>query len=108
MIIKQGDQTQNLPDIRRSLTLDVQKYQAMLDNPEMDQSQKAELIETLWMFVISFMDLGCEIKTVETCGKQDPVLDLNERDGSPMLSCKQSRKSMRANFAENAANKEAS
>jgi len=108
MIKKQGDQRQELPDRRCSLTLDAQKYQAMLDHPDISQSQKAELIQALWTFVISFMDLGYEIKTLETCGKQECVFDPGEGSQFPMLPCKQVRKSPSAAFAASAANTEAS
>lgn len=108
MIKKQGDQKQNLPQRRRSLTLDAQKYQAMLDHPDVNQIQKAELIEALWTFVISFMDLGYEIKTLETCGKQERTSDPSEGSQVPMLSCKQVRKPASAAFSASAVNTEAS
>ena len=106
MIKKQGDQRQNQPQKSRSLTLDAQKYQAMLDHPGATQSQKAELIESLWTFVVSFMDLGYEIKTPENCGKQEFVLEPSEANRVPMLSCKPVKRPASAAFTVSAANKE--
>ena len=58
----------------KSLTLDVERYQAMLDAPDLSDAQKRELIETLWQVVIGFIDLNIEIRTTdegaaESCGQ---------------------------------------
>lgn len=42
----------------RELHLDVDYYQTMLDDPQLSEDQKRELIETLWNIVIQFIDLG--------------------------------------------------
>ena len=47
----------------KSLTLDVERYQAMLDAPDLSDAQKRELIETLWQVVVGFIDLNVEIRT---------------------------------------------
>lgn len=54
---------------RRTLTLDVEKYQRMLDTTDLCEVDKTALIEALWSFVASFMDLGYLVGPIESCGK---------------------------------------
>ncbi len=56
----------------KTLTLDVERYQAMLDAPDLSNVQKRALIETLWQVVVGFIDLDIEICTTESCGKPGP------------------------------------
>ncbi|MEO0781596.1 MAG: hypothetical protein AAFZ46_07530, partial [Pseudomonadota bacterium] len=57
-------------------TLDVDRYQSMLDAPEMADEQKNELIEALWTFVVCFMDLGYKIQPLESCGQSQTEASL--------------------------------
>ncbi len=55
---------------RRALTLDVEKYQRMLDAPDVNLAQREEVIKALWSIIIAFSDLGYNLKPIEnTCGK---------------------------------------
>lgn len=54
---------------RRALTLDVERYQRMLDTADMTEGDKAEVIKALWNLVVCFMDLEYEILPLENCGK---------------------------------------
>lgn len=61
---------------RRALTLDTAKYQSYLDDTQIPDDQKTQLIETLWVIVVAFIDLGYEINAGNThkedcCGKAE-------------------------------------
>lgn len=48
-----------------ALQLDVEYYQAFLDDADIPDEQKKELIETLWNIVVTFVDLGFGIEPVQ-------------------------------------------
>lgn len=56
---------------RRALTLDVERYQRMLNAADMTEEDKAGVIKALWNLVVCFMDLEYEILPLENCGKDD-------------------------------------
>lgn len=60
-----------LPSIqpRRALTLDVEKYQQMLDAPGTTAKQREEFLKATWNVVIAFVDLGFEIRSEDHCGQ---------------------------------------
>lgn len=49
----------------KSLTLDVDYYQSLLDDDGIPEDKKRELIETLWQIVVSFVDLGFGIHPLQ-------------------------------------------
>lgn len=58
----------------RALTLDLEKYQPYLDDPDLSDDQKRAFLEALWSIITAFVDLGYGIHPVqitlkETCGK---------------------------------------
>lgn len=54
---------------RRTLTLDVDHYQHMLDAPDLEEETQREMIEALWVLVVSFIDLGYTVDAKKSCGK---------------------------------------
>ena len=50
---------------RTALTLDVDYYQAFLDDTDIPEDKKQELIEALWSIVIGFVDLGFGVHPVQ-------------------------------------------
>ncbi len=51
--------------------VDVEKYQHLLDESGMNNSQKREVLETLWSMIVAFVDLGFGVHPVqESCGKE--------------------------------------
>ena len=68
---------------RRTLSLDVEKYQAMLDAPHLSETERSQLLEAIWLLVVSFVDLGFEVKPAEnTCGQ---AFDDSERPAAGSL-----------------------
>lgn len=54
---------------RRTLTLDVEKYQSMLDAPGTTAKQRDEFLKATWNVVVAFVDLGFEIRSEGHCGQ---------------------------------------
>lgn len=54
---------------RPKLTLDVEKYQAMLDAPELSETEREEMLTSLWSMIVSFGNLGFEIAPEQSCGQ---------------------------------------
>ncbi|SPF80663.1 hypothetical protein [Pseudoprimorskyibacter insulae] len=91
----------------KSLTLDVERYQAMLDAPDLSDAQRRELIETLWQVVVGFIDLNVEIRTTdegvgESCGKLPKLSPSATCDAPPVV--KSSIPLMKSGFAEASSN----
>lgn len=49
----------------KSLTLDTEHYQSLLDDEDIPEDKKQELIATLWQIVVSFVDLGFGIHPLQ-------------------------------------------
>lgn len=49
----------------KTLTLDVEYYQSFIDDVDISDEQKQELIETLWNIVVQFVDLGFGIHPLQ-------------------------------------------
>ena len=49
----------------KTLTLDVDYYQSFLDDANIPDDKKQELIETLWNIVIQFVDMGYGIESTQ-------------------------------------------
>ncbi len=50
---------------RRALSLDVDYYQSFLDDTDIPDDKKQELIEALWSIVIGFVDMGFGIHPLQ-------------------------------------------
>ncbi|MEM9764152.1 MAG: hypothetical protein AAF968_16865, partial [Pseudomonadota bacterium] len=54
----------------RTLEVDVERYQHLLDDPALTDAQKQEIIEALWSIIISFVDLGFGVHPAQqACGQ---------------------------------------
>ncbi|WP_298983752.1 hypothetical protein [uncultured Roseibium sp.] len=50
---------------RPSLTIDVDYYQSFLDDQDIPDEKKGELIEVLWSIIVSIVDLGFGLHPVQ-------------------------------------------
>lgn len=70
-------QTSDLSDQFRAsarpiLTVDVERYQALLDAPGLSDEQKEEFLQALWSIIVSFVELGFGVHPLqEICGQDD-------------------------------------
>ena len=55
---------------RPFITVDVRKYQDLLDESNMSDEQKEEFLQALWSIVVTFVELGFGVNPMqEVCGK---------------------------------------
>lgn len=64
----------------RNVEIDVEKYQAYLDDPSLSDDQKEEIIHALWTIIMAFVELGFGVSpTQQACGQVEKELDPNGR-----------------------------
>ncbi|RWX11387.1 hypothetical protein EHI42_24250 [Rhizobium hidalgonense] len=51
---------------RPIVTVDVERYQFWLDGTELSPSQKEEVVQSLWLIVMTFVELGFGIHPVQS------------------------------------------
>lgn len=55
---------------RPIVTVDVEKYQAYLDDPKLSEEQKEEFLQAIWSIMVAFVDLGFGVHPLqEVCGQ---------------------------------------
>lgn len=69
-----------------SLAVDVEKYQAYLDEADMTEEQKEEFLQALWSIIVSFVDLGFGVHPMQSvCGEDEAGDNKNPRKNMDML-----------------------
>ena len=59
-------------DPKRTLTLDVEKYQAELNGSGMSDAEKEAYLQVLWNIIVACVELGMPVHSVENiCGKPE-------------------------------------
>ena len=86
---------------RRTLTLDIAHYQSMLDAPDLSEDQKAEMIEALWLLVVSFVTLDYDICAETSCGQLPETAAQEPEHALPVLDSMSSRTIERFTAAAN-------
>ena len=72
-----------LPD---RFTIDLKPYQDMIDDDDLTEDQKAELVEALWSFFMVYIDLGYRVHPLqEVCGKTDIGQEFRDNQGCPVV-----------------------
>ncbi len=55
---------------RPIVAVDVEKYQAYLDDPNLSEEQKEEFLQAIWSIMVAFVDLGFGVHPLqEVCGQ---------------------------------------
>lgn len=63
-----GEQTGS--SAKLTLTVNVEKYQSMLDGTGMSDTEKEQVLQALWSLIVNFVALGFEVHPFqEACGK---------------------------------------
>ncbi|MBO4168855.1 hypothetical protein [Cereibacter azotoformans] len=58
------------PDGKKALLIDVARYQHLLDESGMSDTQKEEFLISLWGIMVAFVDFGFSVQACEeNCGK---------------------------------------
>jgi hypothetical protein len=83
---------QNKPETvtttRPALTLDVERYEKMLNDCDLTQQQRQEFLATVWSIIVGFVDLGFDIHPLQQadpdrCGQD---LDLTSYMATNVIS----------------------
>ena len=70
----------------KALTLDIDTYQALLDDPELSDDQKREFLETIWSIVVQFVDMGFGVEATQLAlNANEAPRDPNPVETSPVL-----------------------
>lgn len=66
---------------RPVLTVDVEKYQALLDDPSLSEAQKEEFLRALWSIVVTFVELGFGVHPLqEVCEQESEGFFLSSKE----------------------------
>ena len=72
----------------KALTFDAALYERMIDDQDISDDAKHELLGVMWNIIVSFVDLGFEVKftdgSQENCGQSDTI---PQTKGEPVLDC---------------------
>lgn len=75
----------------KSLTIDAELYQHMLDDSDMTEAEKAEFLEALWSIVVAFVELGYGIHPAqEVCGQDKNLFKVPDNRDSDGVESKES------------------
>ncbi len=67
---------------RSTLTVDVAKYEAFLEDTNMTDAQKEEFLQALWSVIVSFVELGFGVHPLqEVCGQNAETHAERAKDG---------------------------
>ena len=71
----------------RKLEIDVEKNQAYLDDPDLSEAQKEEIIAALWQIITAFVDLGFGVHPLQEAGGKDAqTADQSTQTAEDMVS----------------------
>jgi len=56
-------------DSRPAVTVDIARYQALLDGEDLTDDQKRQFLETLWQIIVQFVDLGFGVHPLQAVQK---------------------------------------
>lgn len=72
---------------KKSVEIDIDKYQAYLDDPNLSDEERKELAILIWQIMMAFVDLGFGVHPVQqACGKTSETPDKTGNRDSSMLS----------------------
>lgn len=63
--VSNGADDKNVKTTWPALQMDVEYFQGFLDDQELSESEKSELIATLWNIMVTFVDLGFGIEPTQ-------------------------------------------
>lgn len=63
---------------RNVITLDVERYKHLLDDPALTETQKEEFLQALWSIVVTFVELGFGVHPLQEVYEPDEGHSLGE------------------------------
>lgn len=74
-------------DGKKTLRIDVERYQHMLDEPGLTEEQKRQALEALWSIIIAFVELGYGVHPAqEVCGKDEKSSEEQDKNAPDALT----------------------
>jgi hypothetical protein len=74
---------------KRTMTVDVERYQKYLDGSHMTAAEKEEFLQSLWKFIIGFVELGFGVHPLqEVCGKDAGSVSGRAKEAMDAVSSK--------------------
>lgn len=71
----------------KTVEIDVERYQAYLDDPALSPAQKEQIIEALWSIMVHFVELGFGVHPVQqACGQLCETHDASNAAGLNVLN----------------------
>ncbi len=59
---------------KTTVEVDIRKYQAWLDDPDLSDEQKEQIVKALWQIIICFVDLGFGVSPLQVaCGQLSEI-----------------------------------
>ena len=84
----------------RRLEIDVEKYQAYLDDQDLTPAQKEEIIHALWSIMVAFVELGFGVHPAQlSCGQLCEDADLRAGPDEDVVNSDTSKLSGKFNGA---------
>ena len=76
-----------------TLRIDVERYQHMLDNADLTDEQKRQVLEALWSIITTVVQLGYGVHPMqEVCGKDENLTLAWDKSEGDALDCEHSNK----------------
>ncbi|WP_300071798.1 hypothetical protein [uncultured Ruegeria sp.] len=70
----------------RTVEIDVERYQAYLDDPALSDAQREDIIQALWTIIVAFVELGFGVHPVQqACGQPEKELDPADKPDSDVV-----------------------
>ncbi|MCR9135736.1 MAG: hypothetical protein NXI27_07070 [Alphaproteobacteria bacterium] len=74
---------------RPIVTVDTKKYQSFLDGAELSEAQKEEFLQSLWLIMMNFVELGfCVQERKEACGQNQQESKPSAKESFDQVSSK--------------------
>ncbi|NKB59161.1 MAG: hypothetical protein GKS00_22770 [Alphaproteobacteria bacterium] len=72
-----------------ALTLDVEKYEHFFEGEDLTEDQKCEYLQALWNIIVSFIQLGVEVRPAsQDCGKPPESADCSAKSADDVIKSK--------------------
>ncbi|MCB9958711.1 MAG: hypothetical protein H6843_08925 [Rhodospirillaceae bacterium] len=76
---------------RPIMTIDLEKYQSLLDDPRLSDEHKEEFLEALWSIVVAFVELGFGVHPLqEVCEQNQPTDEKTSKDAFDLVRSEES------------------
>jgi hypothetical protein len=75
---------------RPVITVDIERYQALLDDPALTPEQREEFLRALWSIVVTFVELGFGVHPLqEVCGQNSSNTSPSAKDDFDKVESKE-------------------